>query len=149
MRISTLKKRAEFQRVRGGGRASLPAFVLEGKARVAADVAETPRFGFTVTKKLGGAVVRNRIRRRLKAALSAVAKDLAEPRFDYVIVARDVALTRPFDGLCSDLVAAFQRVRTGAGRPEAGKPNNKQSGAGHGRGKSRDNPAPNPAPRKN
>ena len=143
MRISTLKKRAEFQRIRGGGRASLPAFVLEGKARVvgAAVGARMPRFGFTVTKKLGGAVVRNRIRRRLKAALSEVAKDLADPGFDYVVVARDIALTRPFDALRSDLAAAFQRVHSGAGRASHVSDRKGQSGAGRGRGKSAENPA--------
>lgn len=142
MRISTLKKRAEFQRIRGGGRASLPAFVLEGKARVATAVgAQTPRFGFTVTKKLGGAVVRNRIRRRLKAALSEVAERLADPSFDYVVVARDIALTRPFDALRSDLAAAFQRVHSGVGRASQVSDRKGQPGAGRGRGKSVDNTA--------
>ena len=76
MTIDTLKKRAEFLRLRGGARWATPSCVVETKP--AADPGATargPRFGFTVTKKLGNAVVRNRIRRRLRAALSAVAND--------------------------------------------------------------------------
>lgn len=108
MRLATLKKRAEFQRVRGGGRYSGPAFVLEGRKR--AGEANGARFGFTVTKKLGGAVVRNRMRRRLKAALVEVAVIRADPAFDYVVVARPPALDRPFSDLCDDFAVAFERV---------------------------------------
>ena len=113
MRISTLKKRAEYQRVRGGGRCSSTAFILEGKPRPKGLDAQ-PRFGFTVTKKLGGAVVRNRIRRRLKAAIAELVKNLAEPHYDYVVVAREPAFDRPFAELRADLTAAFKRVHDGA-----------------------------------
>lgn len=68
------------------------------------------RFGYTVTKKLGGAVRRNRIRRRLKAAVEAVAGEHCRPGFDYVLVARPVASTREFEQLKRDLSEAFQRV---------------------------------------
>lgn len=115
MRIATLRKRAEFQRVRGGGRASTSSFVLEGKARVPSADAQA-RFGFTVTKKLGGAVVRNRIRRRLKAAIGELVVRMADRQFDYVIVARDAALERPFVELVSDLELAFKRVHAGKSR---------------------------------
>lgn len=111
MRLATLKKRAEFQRVRGGGRYSGPAFVLEGRKR--AGEASGARFGFTVTKKLGGAVVRNRMRRRLKAALVEVVAMCADPAFDYVVVARPPAVDRPFTDLCKDFAAAFERVARG------------------------------------
>jgi ribonuclease P protein component len=115
VRIETLQKRAEFQRVRGGGRFANQAFVLEGKARTSGQSHLTPRFGFTVTKKVGNAVVRNRIRRRLKAALSGIIRQHADPRFDYVVVARLPALDRPFIDLKSELQAAFRRVN---GQPQ-------------------------------
>jgi ribonuclease P protein component len=68
MRLVTLKRRAEFLRVRGGSRWTTPGFVLEGRARGEPGHApSTARFGFTVTKRMGKATVRNRIRRRLKA----------------------------------------------------------------------------------
>src|SRR5262245_25614881 len=91
---------------------------MEGKARRVADAGGVdtkmadlgPRFGFTVTKKLGGAVVRNRVRRRLKAALVEVVQSCADPHFDYVVVARDAALKQPFEALKADLEGAFRRV---------------------------------------
>ena len=135
MRIATLRKRTQFQRVRGGGRYSGPAFVLEGKARPSGEgEAECgPRFGFTVTKKLGGAVVRNRIRRRLKAAIAAVGASGADPAFDYVVVAREAALACPFENLTSDLGKAFRRVNATArklpGGPAQPQPHRRQPAA--------------------
>ncbi len=113
MRISTLKKRSEFQRVRGGGRYSGQALVLEGKARVG-ETGDGARFGFTITKKIGGAVVRNRIRRRFRAAIAELEPKLANPRFDYVIVARTPAHDLPFTRLCEELSAAIRRVNESA-----------------------------------
>ena len=84
---------------------------METRPRISAPACPgEPRFGFTVTKKLGGAVVRNRIRRRLKAAIALVAAALARPNHDYVIVARREALDRPFADLKKDLERALQRV---------------------------------------
>lgn len=122
MRIATLKKRVEFERIRGGGRWSSTCFVLEGKMRppASAQVERVPRFGFTISKKVGQAVVRNRIRRRLRAALTEVVEACADPRFDYVIVARAPALDRAFCELKSDLAIAFQRVHA-ARKPGSGR----------------------------
>jgi len=121
VRIMTLKKRSEFQRVRGGGRWSADAFVLEGKSRLD-DRIEGPRFGFTVTKKLGGAVVRNRIRRRLRAALAELVSNHANPRFDYVVVARQPCFIIEYAKLRDDLALAFERVGRGP-RPTRAKAN--------------------------
>jgi len=114
MRLNTLKRRSEFQRIRGGGRWSGAAFVLECKERAPADppavAGDHPRFGFTVTKKIGGAVVRNRARRRLKSAVESQATGHSRPGFDYVIIARAAAVDRPFAALQQDVVAAFARV---------------------------------------
>lgn len=68
-----------------------------------------PRIGFTVTKKIGNAVVRNRIRRRLREAVRRAAAH-AEPGTDYVIVARKAALTLPFKRLITDLVSGFDAL---------------------------------------
>jgi ribonuclease P protein component len=113
VKLTTLKKRSEFLAVRGGPRAPLPAFVLEAKANPAASpgiAGSVPRVGFTVTKALGNAVIRNRIRRRLKAAVTAILDHAAKPGFDYVVIARSAASERDFDQLKSDLERAFQRV---------------------------------------
>ncbi|CFX08393.1 Ribonuclease P protein component [Candidatus Filomicrobium marinum] len=115
--VETLKKRSEFLRIRGGARWATPAFVLEAKPRtpgrartVFGAESDVARFGFTATKKLGSAVVRNRIRRRLKAAVDALAPRCARSNCDYVLVARSSAETRSFASLCGDLEQAFIRV---------------------------------------
>jgi len=109
----TLKKRSEFLRVRGGARWGTAAFLLEAKPRLGIsqpDDREGARFGFTVTKKMGNAVVRNRIRRRLKAAIEHLAPDIAMAGYDYVLVSRRAAVSLPYQDLLSDLQQAFERV---------------------------------------
>ena len=109
--LVSLKKRAEFLRVRGGSRCAMSAFVLEGKARNSdPQDRQQPRFGFTVTKRLGKAVQRNRIKRRLKAAARNVYFEHANPAFDYVVIARSAALEVDFAELEGDLEKALKRV---------------------------------------
>lgn len=69
-----------------------------------------PRFGITVTKKIGGAVMRNRIRRRLKEALRGLVPLTARRGHDYVIVARGEALGMPFPLLQESLAKALVRI---------------------------------------
>jgi ribonuclease P protein component len=115
--LSTLKKRAEFQRLRGGTKWSGPAFLIEGKPRqvTPAGIANsrTPRgarFGFTITKKIGKAHERNRMRRRLSHALRSIEIPAQLNTWDCVIVARRAALDRPFDDLVRDFRAAVARL---------------------------------------
>jgi ribonuclease P protein component len=111
MKLTTLKKRSEFLRIRGGARCSTPPFVLEMKPREdEAASTSPPRFGFTVTKAMGNAVDRNRIRRRLKAAVTAIASTSAHPGRDYVLIARKDARDIAFEALKKDLERAFHRV---------------------------------------
>jgi ribonuclease P protein component len=125
-KLVTLRRRAEFQRVRGGGRSASPRFVLEGKLRASLDQAGQvgPRFGFTVTKQMGNAVVRNRIKRRLRAALAEVAGQHAAAGFDYVIIARTDAHGCDYQLLIDDFAAGFARVHRGppAQKPRTAKP---------------------------
>lgn len=122
MKLETLRKRNEFLRVRGGGRCSTHAFVLEAKQRTQTTGNQHcfnsgPRFGFTVTKKLGNAVRRNRIRRRLRAALQMVAMQAAKNHFDYVLIARAAAYDMPFRDLSELMTKAFERAhQPGSGR---------------------------------
>jgi ribonuclease P protein component len=109
--LGRLTRRAEFQRVSRGRRRSLEAFTLQSASRPAEEPAgETARVGFTVTKKVGGAVVRNRIRRRLKAALRAALPLEARADCDYVLMAWREALARPFAALIDDLRQAFRAI---------------------------------------
>jgi ribonuclease P protein component len=72
-----------------------------------------PRFGFTVTKQSGGAVQRNRIRRRLKEALRLLNPLPARPGYDYVILARPDALGMPFLALQGELIRALGKIAAG------------------------------------
>lgn len=67
----------------------------------------TIRVGITVTKKIGKAVTRNRIRRRLREAVRAVAAEAGEPGCDYVLIARAAAYDRAFPDLLDDLRRAL------------------------------------------
>lgn len=109
--LLTLKKRSEFLRARGGRRWSSHAFVLE--ARLRPDDASGPqaaRFGFTVSKKIGSAVVRNRVRRRLRALAAALEPSQVRRGYDYVLIARPGAAERPYRDLKADLELALSRV---------------------------------------
>ncbi|HBS36253.1 MAG TPA: ribonuclease P protein component [Parvularcula sp.] len=68
------------------------------------------RLGLTVTGKLGNAVVRNRIKRRLRAAARLVFPENATPGFDYVAIARPAALTAEFSVLLDDMKRALLRL---------------------------------------
>jgi ribonuclease P protein component len=142
MALLTLRKRSEFLRVRGGRRWSTPAFLLEAKPRPSVaplvdgptvdEVSPTgqPRFGFTVTKKMGNAVIRNRIRRRLRAAVTELAPACADPTYDYVVLARKPALDRPFADLRDDMRTAFERIHRAASgaQPKKGRRDGIRSG---------------------
>ena len=124
MKIVTLKRRAEFQRVRGGGRYSAAGFLIEWRQRGTEAVAKSgeisgPRFGFTVTRKLGNAVTRNKIRRRLKSALQELLPHVPCGPFDFVVLARKPALDLPFLSLKSDMEKALRR--SAASRPTGPK----------------------------
>ena len=118
-RPGRLKKRTEFLNVAKGARHHASAFTLQAIVREPA--AEPARFGFTVTKKAGGSVERNRMRRRLREALRRAAPLEAKPGFDYVIVARREALGVGFDRLVSDLARAMRLIGDKPGRPRGRK----------------------------
>jgi ribonuclease P protein component len=98
--IRRLRKRAEFLAVQRGEKRRGRFFLLEVLAR---NDEEAPRVGFTVTRKVGNAVIRNRIRRRLKEAVRRHAAGDMAPGNDYVIVGRSEALAAPFGELASEL----------------------------------------------
>jgi len=107
-----LRKRAEFLAVREGEKRRGPFFLLEIRQRPPDTIPglDGPaRVGFTVTRKNGNAVMRNRIRRRLREAVrTALADDLA-PGTDYVIVARPGIACVPFNRLVQELRRHIRR----------------------------------------
>ena len=99
----TLKKRPLFLRARDGARAKGPFFVVDAVRRPDGE-ASVARIGFTVTKKQGNAVVRNRIRRRLRA-VAALGADRLDPGADYVVTGHNDVLNAAF----TELKAEFER----------------------------------------
>ena len=94
-----------------------PGVTLEVCASPQASLnANSLRVGYTASKKIGGAVVRNRAKRRLRAAAAAVLPLSGLPGTDYVLVARRDTATRPFDSLVQDLAAALRAAHVKLGR---------------------------------
>jgi ribonuclease P protein component len=108
--ISRLTKRAEFLAARRGRRLNGPFFLIEALDRADGGSA---RYGLTVTRKVGNAVERNRIRRRLREAIRTVCGADMAAGFDYVIVARRELLTLPFETLTGELSRRVAKVATG------------------------------------
>jgi ribonuclease P protein component len=77
------------------------------------------RVGFTASRKVGNAVVRNRAKRRLRAVAARVLSDMGRPGTDYVLIARAATAERPFAALLDDLEAALRRVAPGVARTRA------------------------------
>jgi len=104
-----LKIRPDFLAVQKGKRLRGPYFLLETLDR--GDPEQAPRIGFTVTKKQGNSVERNRMRRRLREVVRHMAGVPFKPGHDYVVVARRDTLSAPFDGL---VAALTERVNESA-----------------------------------
>ena len=108
-----LKRRADFLRVAArGAKAPMPGLVLQALPRNDDALA---RLGFTVTKKVGNAVVRNRTKRRLREAARLLLRDQAVQGtaltgVDLVLIGRDGTRSRPFPALIDDLRRALKRT---------------------------------------
>src|SRR5438270_9779422 len=108
-RLGTIKKRADFLTANAGKRASTPGFVLLVRDRKDAD--PSMRVGFTVTKKIGGAVVRNRMKRRFRALAREIMPAKGMPGADPVMVDRGNGLERDFGLLRDELASALDKLR--------------------------------------
>jgi ribonuclease P protein component len=105
-----LKRRREFLRLAAKGRkAAVHGLVLQALP----NGASVTRLGFTVTKKVGNAVVRNRTRRRLKEAARLLLRERSVVGYDLVVIGRDTTRSRPFDALISDLARAIDKACVG------------------------------------
>ena len=126
----TLRKRADFLRAASARRQGAAGFLLQARER--GDATPVLRVGFTCSKKIGNAVIRNRAKRRLREIARAVLPDLGRPGWDYVLVGRPGAtVDRAFDDLLSDLRLALQKVHDAPLRPDGpAPPRGKRRGKG-------------------
>ena len=116
--VERLKKRAEFLRVAGTRRKWVTqGLILQGAPRPGikpdteyAGEDRLARVGFTVTKKVGKAVVRNRVRRRLRAVADQLMSEMALPGWDYVVIGRQQTIDRDFEKLVDDMRFALRRI---------------------------------------
>lgn len=119
--LPRLLRRADFLRAARGVKAALPGLVLQVRRRTPDENAgdARPRVGYTASRKVGNAVLRNRARRRLRAAAADVLSARAEQGCDYVLIARAATADRPYDALLADLGKALDRTATARARTEA------------------------------
>lgn len=126
--IARLKRRAEFLRVAQDSRKWVtPGLILQasptamGRGGASRGAEGGIRVGFTASRKVGKAVARNRVRRRLRAVAEQVMPLQAKGDYDYVVIGRRQTLTRPFHALVEDLETALRRLGAYRDSTEAGK----------------------------
>lgn len=100
-----MKKRADFLAAAKAQACARGAVLLQARPRD--DAQDLVRVGFTATKRIGGAVVRNRAKRRMREAARLLLPDLARPGFDYVFIARGGTPTRDWRRLLDDVKSAL------------------------------------------
>jgi ribonuclease P protein component len=106
--VSVLTRRKDFLAANAGKRAPMPGFVLLVRSRDDGDAAM--RVGFTVTKKIGNAVVRNRMKRRLRALARELLPAAGVRGADHVLIGRNGGVERDFASLRSELAKALRKV---------------------------------------
>jgi len=138
--VQVLQKRADFLAANKGLRVARAGFVLLTRP----NGAEAMRFGITVTKKIGNAVVRNRMKRRFRALVREILPDHGLAGHDHVLIGREGGVERDFAKMRAELLVALERAAAGKGDPPRKPRDGKlRDGKPHGRGAGK---APRPAP---
>ncbi len=115
--LSTLTKRADFLAANKGLRNARPGFVLLTRP----NDGQGMRYGITVTKKIGNAVVRNRMKRRFRELLRAALPEKGLPDHDHVLIGRAGGIERDFRTMAEELDMALARAHEGRGDPSRGR----------------------------
>jgi len=113
--MQRLRQRKDFLAAAGGLKVPSAAFVLQARDR--SDAAPA-RIGFTVSRKVGNAVERNRVRRRLRELVRLKPGDALRPGHDYVLVGRRAALSAAFSDLAADYERALARIHATRRKPK-------------------------------
>ena len=113
-KIERLKKRPDFLACAQADHCARGAVLIQARLR---DTSPLVRAGFTATKRIGGAVERNRAKRRLREAARLLLPEFASPGFDYVFIARGGVASRPWARLLDDVKSALLRLAADRDRP--------------------------------
>jgi ribonuclease P protein component len=113
--IHNLLLRRDFLAANAGKRAPMPGFVLLVHDRQDGDPAM--RVGFTVTKKVGNAVVRNRMKRRMRALARELVPEAGIRGADHVLIGRDGGIERDHALLKTELAKALAKIARGESAP--------------------------------
>ena len=109
--MDRLRKRAEFLAAAKGRKFTTASFVLQALPR---NDQAPPRLGLTVSKRVGNAVERNRVRRRLREMARLTAQQTAKPAMfvghDYVLVGRRAALKQTLERMQADFLRALREI---------------------------------------
>jgi len=105
---SVIKKRSDFLAANRGKRYATPGFVLLVRDRQ--DDSPAIRLGITITKKVGNAVIRNRMRRRFRALAQEMLADKGKAGADHILIGRDSGIERDFEALRADMVKALGKL---------------------------------------
>jgi ribonuclease P protein component len=108
LRLITITKRADFVAANAAKRFPAPGFVLLVRDR--GDGNPALRLGITVTKKIGGAVVRNRMKRRFRALAADLIAKLGKPGADHILIGRAGGVERKYDHLAAELEKALHKA---------------------------------------
>ncbi|WP_260924951.1 ribonuclease P protein component [Novosphingobium sp. 9] len=123
---ATMTRRADFVAANRGLRVARAGFVLLAYP----NGGQGMRVGFTVTKKIGNAVVRNRMKRRLRALVREILPAHGLANTDHVLIGRESGIERDFALLREELLMALSRAQAGKGDPPRRHPSGKRSGGG-------------------
>ncbi|WP_448661628.1 ribonuclease P protein component [Sphingomonas sp. CJ20] len=107
--LTQLTERKHYLAANAGKRAPMPAFVLLVRPRQDAD--STMRIGITVSKKVGNAVVRNRMKRRFRVLAREILPNAGIPGADHVLIGRNGGIERDFADLKHQLAKALSKVK--------------------------------------
>lgn len=110
--VLRLKRRREFLRVAGSGfKWVAPGLILQARPHVPGEKTGNGfRVGYTVSRKVGNAVRRNRAKRRLRAVAHLVLPEHAKTGHDFVLIGRQATLKRGYEALSGDLEMALKKL---------------------------------------
>jgi ribonuclease P protein component len=111
-----MTRRADYLAANKGQRVPMPGFVLLVRDRKDGD--PTPRLGITITKKVGGAVIRNRMKRRFREIARALLPELGIAGADHVLIGRGGGIERDFDALKAELQKALGKAVARSAQPK-------------------------------